>query len=197
MWGGRRASEFFSGGGSNDFNTTEYRQYVQRFLTENNVTSVIDLGCGDFRLGRLMDWDGIAYVGIDVVAGVIEKNRKLYASENVTFLQRDMLTESLPNADLCLIRQVFQHLSNEDILAVLPKLSKYRFVLVTDGLPPVAPSIKNANKPTDYNNRFNERYGSGLYLESPPFNLRAEVVLSYPSRNRNETFRTLLKQNTS
>ena len=106
-----------------------------------------------------------------------------------------MVSEHLPSADLCLIRQVFQHLSNRDIMAVLSKLWKYKFVLITDGLPTMIPVVKNVDKPTDYNNRFNELYGSGLYLEFPPFNVCAEVVLSYSSRNGKEIFRTLLIRN--
>jgi SAM-dependent methyltransferase len=195
VWGGKGAPEFYSGRGSNDDNTTEYRQYVQCFIMENNVTNVVDIGCGDFRVGRLMDWDGVTYVGVDVVGELIERNNRLYASQNVTFLERDVVSESLPSADLCLMRQVFQHLSNRDIMAVLSKLRKYKFVLITDGLPIEIPVIKNADKPTDYNNRFNELYGSGLYLELPPFNLCAEVVLSYLSRNEKEIFRTLLIRN--
>ena len=192
LWGSRNLSAFFSGGGSNDDNTTEYRQYLQRFIELNDIQRVVDLGCGDFRLGRLMDWSGKRYLGLDVVGPLIQKNNDLYSNQNISFLERDAVVESLPSADLCLVRQVLQHLSNEDILAILPKLNQYRFVLITDGLPPVTPAIRNVNKPTDHNNRFDELYASGLYLESPPFNLKAKVVLSYPSRNRKEIFRTIL-----
>jgi len=125
-----------------------------------------------------------------VVADLVSENNRLYASESVSFIECDIATDELPDADLCLVRQVFQHFSNRDILSVLQKLGKFRFILITDGLPPIIPIIKNIDKPTNRYNRLGN--DSGLYLESDPFNVDVEVVLSYPSHNETEVFRTLL-----
>jgi len=188
MWGGKTAPRWFSGRGSVDYNTEKYREYVQQFIQEHDIKSVVDVGCGDFRLGELMDWSGISYIGTDVVGELVERNNKKYASDNIKFVECDITEDDLPEADLCLVRQMFQHFSNDDILAALPKLSKFKYVLITDAVSPEEPPVRNLDKPT---NRY-RRTGSELYLESPPFDLDAEVVLSYPSRNEEEVFRTLL-----
>jgi len=49
LWGSGK-NEFYSGRGSENFNTGEYRKYLQNFILEQNISSVIDLGCGDFRV---------------------------------------------------------------------------------------------------------------------------------------------------
>lgn len=190
-WGGGE-NKFYSGRGSENYNTEEYRKYLQHFIMEKNISSVIDIGCGDFRVAKQIDWKDIKYTGIDIVGELIDRNNERYSTQNINFIKKDIVYENFPSADLCLIRQVFQHLSNEHILKVLPKLKKFKYVLITDGLPISTPGLKNIDKPTDYNNRWNDLYNSGLYLESPPFNISAKVVLDYLDRRKIEKFRTLL-----
>ena len=72
-----------------------------------------------------------SYTGIDIVESVIAHNRQLYGGDNVQFFVRDIIEDELPAADLCLIREVFQHLSNAQIQRVLPKLRAYRYAIVT------------------------------------------------------------------
>ena len=191
LWGGG-GGEFYSGRGSENYNTAEYRKYLQSFISEKNISSVIDIGCGDFRVSSQIDWKDIQYTGIDIVGELVRRNNDMYSTRNISFIKRDIVCDDLPSADLCLVRQVLQHLSNEHILKVLPKLRNYQYVLITDGLPVSTPEVKNANKPTDYNNRWNSLYKSGLYLEAPPFNLTGKVVLNYLDKRRIERFRTLL-----
>ncbi|MEM9304570.1 MAG: class I SAM-dependent methyltransferase [Pseudomonadota bacterium] len=176
-------------------NSAEYRAYVTAFMQTRQISSVVDLGCGDFQVSRLMDWSEVSYVGVDAVAELVSRNNRLHATDNVRFVLADIIHDDLPPAELCLLRQVLQHLSNDDIARVLAKLKQYRYVLVTDGLPPVEPEAKNVDKPTDQDNRWNERYGSGLYLEAPPFGVEAQIVLEYPCSSGLETYRTLLMEN--
>jgi glycosyltransferase involved in cell wall biosynthesis/SAM-dependent methyltransferase len=190
MWGGETAPRWYSGRGSNDENTEQYREYLQQFIQKYDVKSVVDVGCGDFRLGQLMDWSGLSYTGVEVVPELVERNAELYASPNVKFIEGDITEDELPEGELCLVRQVFQHFSNSAIQAALPKLRKFKYVLITDAVWPSEKPHRNLDKQT---NRYG-RFDSGLYLESPPFSLDAEVVLSYPSRNEKEVFRTLLVQ---
>ena len=191
LWGGD-GRDFYSGRGSEHFNTEIYRKYLQDFIRQRNITSVVDVGCGDFQLGSLINWQNVEYTGIDVVGELIKKNNEFYSTKNIKFIRRDVLCDNLPSADLCLMRQVLQHFCNEDIRKVLPKLQKYKYVLITDGLPVSTPRVKNVDKPTDHHNRCFHRYRSGLYLEAPPFNLEGQVVLNYTDRSKTENFRTIL-----
>jgi hypothetical protein len=65
MWGGDPGT-FFSGPGSNEEAAKPYADFVLRFMTERNLKSVVDLGCGDFRVGRLIAASGVSYIGVDV-----------------------------------------------------------------------------------------------------------------------------------
>ncbi|MBW2998472.1 class I SAM-dependent methyltransferase [Candidatus Woesearchaeota archaeon] len=194
LWGGPKTN-YYSGRGSENFNTKKYVKFVQSFISKNKILTVVDLGCGDFRVGKTIDWGGVNYIGTDVSKDLITYNNKTFNKENIKFIKKDIVEERLPDGDLCLIRQVLQHLSNQDILKVLVKTKKYKYVIITDGLPIKEPKVKNVDKPTDRDNRWNPLFKSGLYLESSPFNLKSKIVLDYLSKNRKERFRTLLIKN--
>jgi hypothetical protein len=138
---------------------------------------MVDLGCGDFRVGSWLQGDGVSYLGIDVVPALIASNQAQYASHDVAFACFDIIANDLPKADLCLIRQVFQHLSNGQIHAVLRKLHQYRFVLVTEHYP--APDmndiVPNKDKAAGPDTRILDR--SGVFLDRAPFGLAPKFLL--------------------
>jgi len=81
----------------------------------------------------------------------------------------DITNDALPAADLCLVRQVFQHLSNAQILSALDKLSPYPLALISEHVPR-KPRVFNLDKSQGPHIRAS--YGSGLYLDRPPFSCR-------------------------
>ena len=89
MWGGDPGT-FFSGPGSNEEAAKPYADFVIRFMTEHNVKSVVDLGCGDFRVGRRIAASGVDYTGVDVVAPLIAENTRRNASPSVRFHRADI-----------------------------------------------------------------------------------------------------------
>ena len=158
-----------SGPGSAPSSTIEYRAFIERFMVENGVRSVTDLGCGDWQFSRLIDWSGIAYHGFDLVDFVVEENRRRFASETIRF---DVLTDraDLPGGDLLLCKEVLQHLPNAMIADYLAAIRpKYRFALIT-----------NAIEPLDLANR---DIAAGdwrpLRLEDEPFRAPGANVLVY------------------
>jgi SAM-dependent methyltransferase len=175
-WGGD-ADDFSSGSGSDDALALRYTKEVQRFANENSVRSIVDLGCGDFRVGAGLDLQAVKYIGIDVVPQLIARNQSKYATENVTFKFLDAVRDKLPKADLCLIRQVFQHLANDQIYQILNKLDQYRWVLVTEHYPSsVADRITpNRDKPAGYDTRLLDN--SAVFLDLPPFELDGQRLL--------------------
>ena len=102
----------FSLSGSQVEITQVYMDYLQNFLREHEIHSVVDLGCGDWAFSRYIDWKGIEYLGIDIVKSVVERNQRLFTQPNVTFIYADALNMELPEADLLLCKDVFQHLPN-------------------------------------------------------------------------------------
>ncbi len=53
MWGVGQ-DDFYSGPGSNAEAAGPYAAFVADFIGEHNIRRVVDLGCGDFRVGRMI-----------------------------------------------------------------------------------------------------------------------------------------------
>jgi SAM-dependent methyltransferase len=173
-WGGERGT-FNSGAGSTDEHARQYALTVNRFVASHSVRRVVDLGCGDFRVGALLQ-TGIDYVGVDVVDSLVANNTRLYGNEHVRFERRDIISDPLPEGDLCLIRQVLQHLSNDQISRILANTLKYRYVLITEHYPAErALRGKNKDKPCGEDVRIYD--GSGVYLDAPPFSRSGTTLL--------------------
>lgn len=122
-----------SGPGSYPGWTIEYRAFLERFFRMNEVGSIIDIGCGDWQFSRFLHLDGIVYHGFDVVARLIEANRRRFGSETVRFdvMPEDLTT--LPPADLLVMKDVLQHLPDAEIARFRAEVfGRYRFVLLTN-----------------------------------------------------------------
>lgn len=116
---------------------------------------------------------------------MIDHNTRHFGSDRVRFARLDLGRDRLPAADLCLIKQVLQHWSNADILALLPRLDAYDHVLILDGwLAASATPGRNRDIPTGGRSR-----PGGLYLEAPPFNWPIDVLHSYRSADGVEEYR--------
>src|SRR5271170_437160 len=73
VWGGG------SGIGSSPRMAGSYMNFLQAFLNNNAIRSVVDIGCGDWQFSQFINWGERTYLGIDVVASVIETNRRLFS----------------------------------------------------------------------------------------------------------------------
>jgi SAM-dependent methyltransferase len=172
---------YYSGPGSDDALAAPYVTCVNRFVDAHGIRAIVDLGCGDFRIGRRLARPGIAYVGVDLVASLIDANRERFASDSVEFVCRDIVTEDIPDGELCLLREVLQHLSNAQIAAIVPKLRRFRWVILTENHPgPLGSFVPNRDKPAGADTRV--LWNSGVDLGAPPFDLgRMELLLSVPA----------------
>ena len=171
-----------SGSGSAPEYAVPYAEAVNAFVERNGIRTIVDLGCGDFSVGRLLARPGVRYLGVDVVDEVVSRNRERFGSAEIEFVCLDATADVLPEGDVCLLRQVLQHLSNAEILAVLERTRRYRFVLVTEHLPPAGASARpNVDKPHGADTRLVD--GSGVFLEEEPFRRKiVEVLLDLPVR---------------
>ena len=57
-----------------------------------------------------------------------------------------MVDDDLPVADVALVRQVLQHLSNTQISRIVPKLSGYRSLVVSEHVPIENDFVPNVEK---------------------------------------------------
>ena len=69
----------------------------------------------------------INYTGIDIVPDLIERNKLLFATNNIKFMIGDICTDSLPKCDLLIVRDVLFHLSNADLTLFQKNLHKTNF----------------------------------------------------------------------
>jgi SAM-dependent methyltransferase len=198
-WGGGQGA-FHSGSGSSVAHAEHYGRMVKEFIRSRNVRRVVDLGCGDFRVGAQLLDTGILYTGVDIVPSLVDSNRRRYGSERVRFECLNIIENDLPPGDLCLIRQVLQHLSNEQIGKVLDKVAAYRYVIVTEHYPaPEALRSRNVDKLCGEDVRIYD--GSGVYLDAPPFNRSVsgpllEVDAGHCLMRPGEQIRSYLIENT-
>jgi hypothetical protein len=179
LWGTREGAEFFSGeGSSREDLVNPYCAEVEKFIHSHQIQNLVDLGCGDFNVGSRLRTHVQTYTGVDVVPELIEYNQKQFGEKDVAFRCLNIIDEDLPEGELCLIRQVLQHLSNAQIELVLPKLARYGFVIVTEHVYE-GPGFKpNLDKPQGPGTRIPRQ--SGVYLDAPPFNKKATLLRVIP-----------------
>jgi hypothetical protein len=172
---GRDAADpqgWFSGTGSRDPAIADmYVAAIREFAAQFGAPpSVADLGCGDFHIGlRLRNLFG-TYIACDVVPALIDHNRARFGALGVDFRALDITAQDLPRADILLVRQVLQHLSNADIAGFVRRVAgACRWLVVTEHWPDTTDFTPNAVKPTGSGIRLDQH--SGVVLTEPPFNL--------------------------
>lgn len=178
LWGGGKG-EIYSGEGSHREDLINpYLEFVDEFIAKNNINSIVEIGVGDFNVAKHYAYSVEEFYGIDIVRRVVDANNQLHSKEGVSFLLGDVVTgENLVNADLCICRQVLQHLTNAEIIMALNNMKKYRHVIITE-------HVYKKSKATAYNidihkSRVTRRnYFSGVYLEEEPFNINCEIGMS-------------------
>nr|QBK91601.1 MAG: methyltransferase domain protein [Pithovirus LCPAC302] len=123
-----------SGWGSSYKYNRSYVNFLQKYLKQYKINSVLDIGCGDWQLAKRIEWSydnkKIKYIGADVSSYIIEKNKKKYGNENIRFIKFDVIQDKIPNVDLVIIKDVLQHLNNKSVKIVLKKLKRCKRVLV-------------------------------------------------------------------
>ena len=160
-----------SGSGSTLAATERYRSFLAKFFQDYNIRSVVDFGCGDWGFSRKINWEGIEYIGLDVVKSIIHQNQQKYTRPNVHFLHADGLSYDLPSADLLICKDVLQHLSNEEILQFLHQVDKFKYCLITEDA--------NPNTQTSDNSPVAILHYRWIDLTKPPFNVQGRKVLTY------------------
>jgi SAM-dependent methyltransferase len=177
QWGGSQG-EFNSGPGSTEERiVSSYITMIseQAFILGFQGSLFVDLGCGDFNVGKQLLPLCYGYVGVDIVKSLVLLNQEKYGSTTIQFTSLDIAEDELPDGDICFIRQVFQHLSNQQISSVLKKLIKYKYVFITEHYPTDNEAIKpNIDKMHGADVRVIKN--SGVYLTESPFELPAESL---------------------
>lgn len=167
-----REDRWFGGSGPGSLPRVNrpYVRFLESFLRCNGITSVVDLGCGDWQFSRDIDWGETRYLGLDVVADIVERNRQAYGRESVAFALAPADPAQLPTADLLIAKDVLQHLSNRRILDILAAFPKFKYALVTNCIKKSRHLLNTDIPDGDFR---------PLDLRLPPFGVPMACVLQY------------------
>jgi hypothetical protein len=129
-------------GSSIDYNKNNYIPFVKEFIINNNIKTIVDLGCGDFRCGKLLYDDlDILYTGYDTYKKMIDYHLSQYELSSTelrpkfSFIHLDFCNnkENIINSDLCILKDVIQHWSLDNIYNLLDYLvesKKFKYILI-------------------------------------------------------------------
>lgn len=187
LWGKDENNEGTSGSGSSFENSEIYFNYLQDFLRDKNIRSVVDAGCGDWQFSKFIDWRGISYFGYDASRMIIEKNAETYGSENIRFIHENFVNSDLPNADLLIVKDVLQHLSIHNIHQAVKQFDKFKYVIVVNDVDPETLSALNLDiRDGDYRT---------LDITLEPFSVKGTKVLTYETPHSAEMKQVFLVEN--
>jgi hypothetical protein len=135
----------------------------------------------------LIGFEGREYTGLDIVQAMVEENQRLFGAPGIRFAQCDFVSHVTPPADVVLVKDVLQHLSNESIsLFVQQNLRRYRYAIFTNdvrryreerrfGIFPVRHDLQQPNS------RVEDGGSRPVKLTEAPFSLRAAERVVYPT----------------
>jgi hypothetical protein len=135
------------------------------------------MGCGDWQFSQAVNWGEAHYRGYDIVESVITANKEKYADEGIEFFLYSGEPTELPSADLLIMKDVLQHLSNKRVTEILSHAPRFKYVLITNSIHPDG-ETQNVDIPD----------GSWRYLDvrHPPFNVAADEVFYFHKKLRLE-----------
>lgn len=162
-----QSKQSVSGRGAELEQTLVLRNELSQLLKKYQVTTLLDLPCGDFYWMQYVDLSGVQYVGADIVSPLIEQNRQQYQAPTIEFKVLDITSSDLPKVDLVLCRDCFIHLSYAHIRQAIANLkqSGSKYLLTTTY--------------ANYSLNYNIPSGSWrpVNLQKPPFNFVAPIEL--------------------
>jgi len=176
LWGTGQ-QPFYSGTGSHHKVIVKHSiDSLSSLIKKLQPDHILDIGCGDFNIGRQLAALVPRYTGVDIVKALIDYNRRQFADKHIQFLCIDACQDKLPAAELVIIRQVLQHLSNRGITDLMSNLQHHPRLVITEHIPEGSFQA-NKDKTAGPDNRL--RLRSGVDLQQPPFNLqnyRYEII---------------------
>lgn len=128
-WG---SNETVSGQGSSVHAAQNVISSLPKLLKLYNITSILDIPCGDFNWMKKVNLQNIHYIGADIVPQIIMNNQK-YGASNISFKQLNIVSDNLPPVDLVIVRDCFVHFSYEEINKAIKniKRSNAKYLLTT------------------------------------------------------------------
>ena len=140
IWGDNKNNHYSgsSGGGSCIKNNEEYIKILKNIIKEYKINTIVDLGCGDFQMGRLIYDDiNVLYTGYDTYKKIIDYHITQYPEPKYTFKHLDFYTnkDSIVEGDMCILKDVLQHWAINEIYTFMDYLvesKKFKYILLVN-----------------------------------------------------------------
>jgi len=155
-----------------------YVDAIKKFLISQScdLKTALDVGCGDFNIGQNLYSLFNSYYAIDISPVIIERNRKAYQANGLSFATRGGHDSNLGFYDVIFIRQVFQHLPNQEIHSILSNIKeKCAWMIITEHIPEGAykPNLDHLSHRRDTRLQLK----SGVDILREPFGLKPMQTL--------------------
>lgn len=182
FWSSKESS---SGIGSENKNTVNIKKSIIRIIKDHEIKSVLDAPCGDFNWIKNILNENLQYTGGDIVKDLIYENIRKFKQKNINFVQLDITTNQLPQADLMICRDCLIHLSFEKIRKFFQnfKKSNIKYLLLTSyKLKQTEKKIINLDIP---DGEFRE-----IDMSEPPFSLPKAIdqILDKDEQTKNSAY---------
>lgn len=125
-----------------EYNRDEFVPFLRKFIIDNQIKTVVDLGCGNLGYDRKLYGELAikSYHGYDVYDRVQEHNRRFTNHKKYHFYTMDFLVhrEEIMPGDLCIIKDVLQHWLLEDIVTLMDYLvasRKFKYIMIINCYP--------------------------------------------------------------
>lgn len=175
IWGG-------SGGGSDYSLLGDFFAWLNAFIKEKKIKSVLDYGCGLNPIGQVLSVEN--YTGVDIVDSVVKHCNQNYPNLNIK------VNEGHPvdDADMLIVKDVLMHWEVEYINSFLKySITKYKYVLIVNSC------LQSVDNPTQ--NIKPHLYAMGLsYKFEPLKNFNPQLIMRI-EKNPNDPKEVLLIEN--
>ena len=124
-------SQKYSGNGSLPEQTAELIKNIPHIIKCYNITTLLDVPCGDFEYMKYIYSKIPNYIGGDISENVINRNRSIYP--DIDFRIINLKDDPLPQCDCILIRDLFVHLTYKEIKQCVQNIKKHniKYILTT------------------------------------------------------------------
>jgi SAM-dependent methyltransferase len=126
IWG----EEPRSGDGSRPEAALPYVKYLEGLILKNQITSILDIGHGDWEMWPKDFFTKVSYLGLDAATGLSDEMQAKHGAQNINFEHVDAVTNLPKGFDLVLCKDVVQHLPASDCIKMLTDLSNTPFILI-------------------------------------------------------------------
>jgi len=161
-----------SGPGSGVQYTERFRGFLEAFMNDHGIETVVDYGCGDWQWAQLVRWGDRTYTGFDIVQPLIERLNRQHATDRISFqVVDDVHHFEPPNCDLLICKDVLQHLPNAEAAAMVTRFAKHaKHILWVNDRDPNSSGNNTDTAVSGYRR---------MDLSKPPFSIEGQTLFEF------------------